>query len=124
MARVIDLYPERQAYQLTLSLDGVSFVLDIEWRVRARAWYFGWYALDGTPLWVGRRANLGVNLTPANVDGLPAGGFFIYRMDARFDDPGELDLGGVARLFYLSSEEVEQTAIPPRDVALSVAVLG
>ena len=124
MAQVIPLYPERQAYRLALSLDGVSFVLDIEWRVRARAWYLGWYALDGTPLWVGRRANLGVDLTPTALDGLPAGGFFIYRMDDRFDDPGELELGGVARLFYLSSEEVEQTAIPARDVPLAVAVLG
>ena len=124
MARVIDLYPERQAYQLTLSLDRVSFVLDIEWRVRAQAWFLGWFALDGTPLWVGRRANIGVNLTPTLLEGLPVGGFFVYRDDAGYDAPGELELGNVAQLFYLSSEEVEQTAIPARDVPLAVVVLG
>ena len=104
----IPVLPGVPFQSVRVSLDGVSYTLDLRWNHRAAAFFLDLFDADRVPLMVGRRVVAGAMLTRQShhVPGMPPGEILVFDTAARDVDPGLDDLGVRVQLIYLDRAEL------------------
>jgi len=108
MPLIIPFQPSIPNYDFTTTLDSFTVTFDVLWNARDKAWYFDLFASDLTPIIVGIKVVLGVNLGRKSTDP-----FFQQNLLRAFDtaakagqgkDAGIDDLGArvIVRRFSLA----------------------
>lgn len=94
MATTLPLVPSVPWYRVGTTLETVHYLLDVRWNSRDSAWYMDVLAQDETPIVVGLKLVLGVNLGQFCTDPLFQNGMLRVTdtsgqgLDAGFDDLG------------------------------------
>lgn len=98
-------FPDLPQHTQTVALDGTQFRLRLTWRRRCRGWYADLYALDETPLLLGRRLCPGwaINVGLVVEDG-PTGLLLVSGSDGYARE----DLGRSLRITYYTRAELQE----------------
>lgn len=103
----LSTFPALPASIQTVTLEDEQFRVRLTWRHRCQAWYMDLYALDETPLLLGRRLSAGWSPNAGLVIENGPAGYFLVR---GLDDYAREDLGANLRLLYYTSDEVAAVA--------------
>lgn len=100
----IATFPELPQHTQTVTLDETQFRLRLTWLPRLQGWYLDLYALDETPLLLGRRLNPGWAVNAGLVvEGGPEGLLLVSGTDGYARE----DLGRSLRLTYYTRAELQ-----------------
>lgn len=106
MIRTLLLPESAHNYELTTTLDGVSFVFLFAWNTRVRRWFFRMSKADGTSIHGDRKLVADIPLHSYLVDdALPDGS--LWSITVSQADPALRDLGPDCYLVYVDEANVE-----------------
>jgi len=94
MAEIVPIEASNTNQEFSVQLDGVEFVLRIQWQDRDESWYIDLLTAALVPLWMGARIAVGVPLLYQFVSASrPAGELMAIDTAGNDEDPGIDDLG-------------------------------
>jgi hypothetical protein len=119
MAVVLTAQPVELQLDLELVIEGIPFILRLDWNERLARWCFGFWRAD-QPVLVGRRLVPGVPMNNRYTgEHLPGGVFLSARLDGAQEPVGKDELGRAAFIFYVPREEFLEE-LGPRDDLLQL----
>lgn len=112
MSDTIAVTDKRAELRIRKRLEGVPYVLHLQWNTRELAWTHGLALDDGTVLWDGAAVRVGHDLWRQHVGATrPPGALVAVDTTGRDLDPGRDDLwNGRVQLVYLTAAEVAAAA--------------
>jgi hypothetical protein len=103
----LTLKPLLPHYDLTTTLDGVSYTLEFRWNTRDSSWFMSIRLEDGTDVVNGVKVVVGYPLGfRSRHASRPPGMFQALDTSGKKQDPGINDLGARVRLYYFDLAEV------------------
>ena len=94
-------------FEQTVTLGLASFMITCCWNVRDEAWYVSVYKSDETPLVIGKKLTIDVNvLSDVYDDGKPDGGLYAIVMGNNIDVITRNNMGSEVELVYIGDDEV------------------
>lgn len=98
------------SYTTRITLDGVSYGLELNWNGRAGAWYLSLYDTAGNPLLLSRKlaTNFPILKRFRFIDGLPPGEIIAVDPSYTLDYAGYTELGELrgVTLYYVEASEI------------------
>lgn len=119
MGALLPTFPAVPQVEYTVTLEGRQFRLEFTWRRRLQAWYVSLYALDGTPLALGRRLSAGWDPFFGFVIEDGPDGIFLTRGT---DGYAREDLGVNLRLLYFTRAELAAAQVAPSADAVVIEI--
>jgi hypothetical protein len=102
--RLLHTEPSARHYEYSVDLEGSTYVVELRWNARARAWFLSLFDRSRSAIAVGRKVALGADLRGASADGrLPPGRLLALDTSGAGRDAGEADLGARVLLGYVES---------------------
>ncbi len=115
MSLLIPLRPDLDAYEETVTLDGVAFDLLFRWNNRDECWYLSIFDPTVTASEDGSRTPIlgslpiltgWVLLAQYRMQERPQGDLFVFDSSGQGLDPGRRDLGSRVLLIYYTADEI------------------
>lgn len=108
MSDVIHVAEDRAEQRIRKRLDGIPYLVHLQWNTRESYWTVGLALDDGTVLLDGAALRVGHDLLRQHTgDDIPAGALVAIDTSGRDLDPGRDDLtNGRVQLIYLTAAEV------------------
>lgn len=94
------------AFEQTITLEGINYLMRIYWNTRDEAWYLDLFLTDDTPVICGLKLVVNYDFTGFYVqENVPPGMFMLYD-DTNSEVPcGREDLGNRCILIYITSDD-------------------
>ena len=103
----IPLEPNTPSQEQTSTLDGVEYILRIDWNARDQSWTLGIYDLNEVPLTLGIKLVASLPLLRRELNpALPPGQLWIVDDSNEDRDPTLTDLGLRCTLMYVTADGV------------------
>jgi hypothetical protein len=94
-----------EAYDESLQLEGVVYLMSFRYNLRRELWTFSIAALDGTPILTGQTVHVGIPLNRRAVRG-PPGSFVAFSETDNLSSPTLQELGARVKLYYVTAAEI------------------
>jgi len=104
---LITLRPSLLAYQTEVVIEGVTLILDVEYRARTNDWFLSVYDVALSPIVEGVRVNSNTDLFRGLRDSRMPDGVFIALSAPEITTPRIGQLGDAAKLYFASQDAID-----------------